>query len=86
MKQKQHERITKLLLGSDYKHIHKFLDFPYLFLGKKHRKLFHDTLTPLLVGFILKDKKAYDASNLHIISDKVNSYIRKYYKLLNLLK
>jgi len=81
VRHKYHRKLTKLLLGSDYNHVHKLLDFPFLWLGKKHRKLFHDPITPVLIGFILKDKKAYDAANLHIFSDLISSELkRKYYK------
>jgi hypothetical protein len=52
---KLHKYVDKLMFGKAYPEVHKALDKPCFWLGKKHRILFHDPLSAMIL--------AYKASN-----------------------
>jgi len=47
---KVHEMIDQLLFGKKFTHVHRLKDFPSKFLGSRHRILFHDIETDMLIG------------------------------------
>ncbi len=77
-----HEKISRILLGKKYSEVHKIIDYPVKYLGRKHRILFHDILTASLIGFSIYGYNGALAGILHLITDKYfNTKFRK--KLLN---
>jgi len=67
-----HNAIAKLL-GFDEKlsdEINRFIDLPYLWLGGKHRKYFHNPETGLALAVITKNPQALLIHQLHILLDK----------------
>jgi hypothetical protein len=79
---KVHERISKILVGSSCEHVHYLLDFPYKFLGKKHRILFHDPISAILIGYLIEGYKGVISALAHIATDYFSSEIKKYLKNL----
>jgi hypothetical protein len=68
---KIHNLINRLILGKSYDDINRFIDLPYLWLGGRHRKYFHDLkTTPALIALIKKDLRAGLAAVLHILADR----------------
>ena len=49
------------------------MDEPVIFLGKKHRILFHDPVSAIIIAETLypNDKNAIAAANLHILTDQL---------------
>lgn len=45
-----HCYMDRKLFGKCYRHIHREMDKPYLILGKKHRVLFHDYYSALVIA------------------------------------
>jgi len=66
---KIHRMISKLVLGKDYRKLHKYLDMPFLVFGKRHRILFHDLLTVAMLQKV--DPKLGAAAALHILLDSL---------------
>ena len=77
-----HEKISRILLGKKYSKVHKIMDYPVRYLGRKHRILFHDILSASLIGFLTYGWDGALAGILHLITDKYfNTKLKK--KLLN---
>lgn len=69
-----HKEITRWLLGKPHGKVHQALDYPYKFLGPRHRILFHDPITSVLVARATSKEKGVGlAAILHIITDCVFS-------------
>ena len=83
-----HREITRLLLGKPHSKVHRAIDFPYKFLGRKHRVLFHDPFTSVLVARAAsKEKGASLAAILHVLTDLViPSRVAKILDMLILLR
>jgi hypothetical protein len=65
-----HRAITARILGKPHDKVHKAIDYPYKFLGPRHRVLFHDPITAVLVSRTAsKEKGAGLAAILHIVTD-----------------
>lgn len=68
---KTHEKMSMLFLGKPYTEVHEALDGPVKYLGRGHRRLFHDPRSAMLIAWsISDDKKATLAALLHIATDK----------------
>ena len=65
---KIHRLIDRLIIGKEYKHVHRVLDKPYKWLGKKHRVSRHN-IPFVLLRFGLSEE--FIAGCLHILADKV---------------
>lgn len=70
-----HRFSDRELYGKTYPRIHIRVDLPYLFLGSKHRVLFHD---PVSAAFIAKasyplDPNAINSGLSHILLDQLCS-------------
>ncbi len=64
------ERLQLAVLGKPHDKVHKAIDYPYKFLGPKHRILFHDPITAVIVARTAsKEKGAGLAAVLHIATD-----------------
>src|SRR5208337_1082467 len=83
-----HRAITRLLLGKPHAKVHRAIDYPYKFLGPKHRILFHDPVTSVLVARAAsKEKGASLAAILHVITDLlIPSRVSKVLDMLILLR
>lgn len=72
---KKHVKLIRLVLGEDiankYEFVHKIKDYPAKFLGKKHRKLYHDFDTFLY--FFFRDPIAGLVSVVHDFHDYFDS-------------
>jgi len=75
-----HNLVDKALLGRSYDSVHRAIDQPYKYLGKRHRILFHDPLTATLAS---GGKPA--PATLHILLDNICSKDRRLGELLELL-
>jgi len=63
---KVHLLIDKIILGKEYKHVHRTLDEPYKWLGSRHRVSRHDPLWAFLrFGF----SEEFISACLHIATD-----------------
>ena len=65
-----HECLCRLFLCRGYSWVHRFMDGPSKFLGVRHRNLFHDAHTALMLWAVSGDFKAFEASLLHLMLDK----------------
>lgn len=65
---KVHEWFDKLILGKKT-NVHKLMDYPAKFLGKKHRVLFHGPEVPLFFLSLGKNDEAISSIG-HILLDK----------------
>ena len=79
-----HLFLDQLILGKKYPKIHKFLDNPVYFLGKRHRILFHDPAMALLVAQkeYPGDPKAILSAQIHIRVDNLCSLSPEFKKML----
>jgi len=78
-----HVFVDKVFLGKSYRKIHEKMDAPVVFLGRGHRKLFHDPITASIIAnkYYPNDPKAVASANLHIALDKLctaNPAYKKY--------
>ena len=81
----KHEKFSKLLVGYSCKRTHKLLDYPVRFLGKKHRKLFHDPISALVIGFLSDGLNGSLSALSHIILDEAYSKNKILKKLIDYL-
>jgi hypothetical protein len=65
-----HRLVDKIVLGREYPEVHRALDLPYLWLGPKHRILFHDPVTATLLGFMIAGPGGALSALLHITLDR----------------
>ena len=65
-----HKKFSKLLLGDDCNATHAAIDYPFRFLGRKHRVLFHDPLSAVLIGYFMDDYKGVASAVLHLAADE----------------
>ena len=72
---KVHCYVDRTLFGRSYWRVHRQIDMPYLFLGKKHRVLFHDPFTAIAIAQRLYpgDPMAEEAALVHLHIDSVCS-------------
>jgi len=76
---KVHEYLSKLFFGKPYGKIHRVLDFPSKWLGRKHRILFHDMFSASLIGMgISDDPMAPYVAQYHVIFDEICSEDRDF--------
>jgi hypothetical protein len=72
---KAHRFIDRLFLNSEREDVHRWIDAPYKYLGKKHRIMRHDPLT-LIVKYH-DDPEALASALLHILADEGVSRLRR---------
>ena len=51
-KHKLHRYAAKILLGKAYPEVDSAIDQPYIFLGRKHRKMFHSPKEACALGYL----------------------------------
>ena len=71
-----HEMIDQLLFGKKFTHVHMLKDFPSKFLGARHRVLFHDNMTNLLIG-MRYGSEALLSAYLHDLVDFATTEAKK---------
>jgi hypothetical protein len=67
-----HVYLDRMYFGKSYSKIHRKMDEPFLFLGRKHRVLFHDPFSAFVIAktYYPDDPNALAAANLHILMDE----------------
>lgn len=65
-----HKKFSELLLGDDCNATHAAIDYPYRYLGRKHRVLFHDLLSAVLIGYFMDGYKGLASALLHLAADE----------------
>jgi len=73
-----HRKISRMVVGDSCKAVHRFMDFPYRFLGKSHRILLHDPVSAVVVGYLLNGLPGAGAALSHILTDYVSSEMKRY--------
>jgi len=71
-----HRAIDRLVLGRELPHVHRFKDKPYKVLGRRHRVVFHDPDTNIILG-LLFGPEAMVSGFLHDLADQAESLARK---------
>jgi hypothetical protein len=68
---KVHRYMDRVLFGKSYWKIHDAIDKPWLFLGPRHRVLFHDSVSVLAIAeyYYPGDKNAEAAALYHVKLD-----------------
>ena len=72
-----HKKVNKMLLGKEHEDVNKLLDFPYAFLGPKHRVVLHDKKTPFIVLALTGDIEKALAAYIHIKTDEIFSKLSR---------
>ncbi len=77
-----HSKRQNALLGKanfkgGYDALNSWIDEPHKYLGRKHRVLRHDSLTPILAMFKFNSPKAAAATVQHIADDTLHSQVKK---------
>ena len=82
-----HRFMDRIIFNKSYWKLHSTIDKPVLFLGRSHRKYFHDGLTTVAIAQRLypNDEDAEWAAWLHIYLDDVCSNDPEFHKFLKKL-
>jgi len=64
-----HGLISRMLVGNDCSATHKVMDMPYKIYQSRHRKLFHDPLSAVVLGFLTNGYDGVVAGLSHILAD-----------------
>lgn len=75
MRHKHHMLVDRMILGKAMPEVHRFKDGPAKYLGKNHRRLFHDHLTNMLLGAAY-GPEAFISGELHDLLDRADSALR----------
>ncbi len=75
-----HSLISKALFGKSYREVDRAIDRPYKFLGRKHRKLFHDPISASVISYA-RCRSPFPGL-LHIYLDEICSRDAKLRKML----
>jgi hypothetical protein len=81
-----HNYTTKLLLGRTFDEVHKALDGPVKFLGRKHRVLYHEPAEAALIGYRIAGCEGALAALLHVAVDEMCSHDKKLNALIKRVK
>jgi hypothetical protein len=76
LKHKHHMLLDKAVLGKAMPEVHRFKDGPAKYLGKHHRRLFHDHLTNILLGMAY-GPEAFISGELHDLLDRAESALKR---------
>ncbi|MDI6798472.1 MAG: hypothetical protein QMD12_00510 [Candidatus Aenigmarchaeota archaeon] len=77
-----HKKISRAIVNDSCERVHYLIDLPYKFLGRKHRILFHDPISAVIVGYLTGGKKGTISALTHIATDYCMSELDKYLKNL----
>jgi len=70
-RRKEHEKLSRALLGKSYSDVHAFMDSAHNWMGARHRRFF--THTPAGVAcysLMLGDLRAFLAGMAHLVQDR----------------
>ncbi|RLJ01898.1 MAG: hypothetical protein DRP10_02910 [Candidatus Aenigmatarchaeota archaeon] len=83
---REHEKISKILLGKTCTKTHQMMDYPAKYLGKKHRKFFHNNpLEAMAIGQIADGDAMCGYLHYKLDTDKeFAKKIKKWIKILRL--
>lgn len=85
-KHKTHRYFARLLLGKAYGKVDGQIDLPYVWLGRKHRKLFHTYYDAFCVGYIVSGEwKGALAGVYHVWLDRKCSEDPRFKKFMDLM-
>ena len=84
---KVHNFIDRVFLGRAFPRLHRRLDKPVFFLGRYHRKLFHDLPTAYFIGHKTypDDPRVFESAYLHIHYDSLCTWDSEYRRYLERL-
>jgi len=68
-----HVKVDRMLLKRPHPRVHRMLDLPHLWMGERHRRLFHDPLTAMMVGYAVDGPEGGLSALLHVMTDKLLS-------------
>jgi hypothetical protein len=77
-----HTAVDRLFLGRSFPEVHRALDSPSQRLGTRHRALFHDPLSAVLVGRSIAGDEGALSAFLHVITDWSSSSLRRLLRTL----
>jgi len=78
--------VSRLLLGNSFDKVHRVIDLPYGFLGKKHRILLHDPISAVLIASTTStDEYAFFAGLAYVAVDVICSRNRTLREPLELM-
>ena len=82
-----HRYLDIVFFGKSYSKIHRKMDAPVVFLGRRHRILFHDPLAALVIAqeCYPGDPDAVESAYLHILTDELCTSDPVYKKFLEQL-
>jgi len=60
------------------------MDYPARFLGRKHRILFHDPLSAVLIGILCDGRNGVYSAFIHLALDKYsdNEFVKRFLEYL----
>ncbi|MEM5835590.1 MAG: hypothetical protein QW040_01205 [Candidatus Aenigmatarchaeota archaeon] len=64
-----HKKISKTFINNSCEKTNRAIDYPVKILGKKHRILFHDPISALIVGFVCDGVEGVASALLHLATD-----------------
>lgn len=82
---KVHRATTKFVLGNEYDEVHRLLDIASKFMGKTHRKYFHDPMSAMAAGASVAGERGALTALLHLEVDKICSKNPELKKVLEML-
>jgi hypothetical protein len=81
-----HTYLDKLFFHKKYYRIHRAIDFPWLFLGAKHREVFHTPQEAFVIGVMASGElEGGMAGLLHVWADRAcsqNPKLKKYLEFM----
>jgi hypothetical protein len=83
-KHKTHRHFARSVLGKAYREVDRQIDLPYIWLGRKHRALFHTYYEAFCVGYITSGEwKGALAGVYHVWLDRKCSEDPRFKKFIN---
>jgi hypothetical protein len=73
-----HKLISRYITGESCELTHVIMDYPVKYLRNRHRILFHDPVTALVIGILADGYKGGASGLLHIATDYIDHSLRKY--------
>jgi len=80
-----HEIFDEMFIGKKMSKVHKIIDSPSVFLGKRHRIFFHDPLSAMIIGGLVGGRDGIVSAILHLMADNMGDravLLATLYKLL----
>ena len=72
-----HRLISRIITGYDCDKTHAAIDWPYKYLGRKHRILFHDPVSAAIIGYLNDGEEGAISGIAHVVADYLISSLRK---------